>query len=206
MFLVTLSYWSIHRHYPLYLTYNTDAGRQCVNARLWGLFACYGTTRTEKEKCKHIPVCSTAVAFFNKQKDASNRRTKCQRCYILWCDFDAEDNVPSHSLSHNKHSLWHGGLKSKVHSDVLACHKSKVKCSVWSPWSSCWNAFVDHTVSCFVSHHVSMGLDRAMEGLMRVKIDLPLSGQWPSPELGQTEQKDNWHLGFIHGCWFVWNG
>lgn len=73
----------------------------------------------------------------------SNRRTTCQRCYsIFLCEFHGWDNAPSHSLCHNKHSLWHGGAKSKVHSDVLACHKSNVKCSVWSLWSSCQSALL----------------------------------------------------------------
>lgn len=62
---------------------------------------------------------------------------------------DVEDNSPSLP---KKHSVW----RRAVFSDVLAHHKSTVKCSVWSPWSSCWNAFVDHTVSCFISQCVFM--------------------------------------------------
>lgn len=45
-----------------------------------------------------------------------------------------------------------------------------------------------------------------VEGLMRVENDPPLSGQRHSPKQKLTELKDNWHLGFICGWWFVWNG
>lgn len=104
----------------------------------------------------------------------------------------------SHWLSHHKHSLWHGVVKSKDPPDVLACHKSNVKCSVWSSGSSCWNAFGDHTLSCFFFQHVSTGLDRVMEVLMKGVIDLPLSGHWPLPEPGQTEHQE-WLT-----SWLLW--
>lgn len=156
---------------------------QCVT-KFSGLFTLWDYSDWKREMWKYSSMlccCDILQHTKRQQKDASNGRIKYRSCYILWCEFDSKDYVPSHSLSHNKHNLWHSGVKSKVHSDVLACHKSKVKCSIWSPRPSCWNAFVDHTVSCFISQHVSMGLEIAMEGLMRVKIDLPLSDQWPSP-------------------------
>lgn len=103
--------------------------------------------------CRIFQRIAQAVAFYSKQSqhhDVSNQKKNKRQISFHIPDVGGK----STSLS-NKHSVWRCKEQSRVLSDVLACHKSTVKCSVWSPRSSCWNAFVDHTVSCFISQCVS---------------------------------------------------
>lgn len=114
---------------------------------LWGWFACNFTLNKSGLQGLHRLFQRIAQALHSLER-------RCVKHENQTSDFFSHSRCWRQFPVSSKQTVFDATKNRAVLSDVLAHHKSTFKCSVWSPRSSCWNAFVDHTVSCFSSQPV----------------------------------------------------